>query len=60
MAWLLRNCKHEKFDGRLGEMAAPPFPDVHLETVEEAQNACEEPDEAGHAELADLSEWEHA
>ena len=40
-------------------MAAPPFSDVHLETVEEAQNAREEPDDAGDAELAGLPKWEH-
>lgn len=30
-------------------MAAPLFSNVYLETVEEAQNAREEPDEAGYA-----------
>ncbi len=32
--------KYEKHDGRLGRLATPPIPDVHLETMEEPQNAC--------------------
>lgn len=59
MAWLLRNCKHEKYDGRLGQVAAPPFPDVHLETVEEAKDACYEPKEVRHAGLAGLPKREY-
>lgn len=60
MAWLLRNCKHERYDGGLGWVVAPPFPDVHLETVEEAYNAREEPEEVGNAGLAGLPKWEYA
>lgn len=60
MAWLLRNCEHERHDGGLGWLVATPLSDVHLETVEEAQNARDEPEEAGNAGLAGLPKREHA
>ena len=58
MAWLLRNCEHEKHDGRLGWVAASATPDVHMETMEEAQNARKEPEEVGDAGLAGLPKRE--
>lgn len=50
---------HEKHDGGMGWLAAPPLSDVHLEAMEEAQNAREEPEKVGYAGLAGLPKWEH-
>ena len=38
MAWLLLHSEYAKHDEKLGRMAAPPFPDVYLEAVEETRN----------------------
>ena len=45
MAWLLLHSEYAKHDEKLGRMAAPPFSDVYLETVETAENEGEEPAE---------------
>ena len=54
MAGLFRNCEDAEHDAKVGRMAAPPLPDVHLEAMEETENAGEKPDETGTSGMAGL------
>ena len=56
---LLRDSEHKDNDARMGRMATPPFPDVHMEAMEETQNESEEPDDTGNAGVASLPERKH-
>ena len=57
MAGLLRDSEHEDDDAKIGRVAAPPFTDVYLETVEESTDESKEPDEVGDAPMAGIQEW---
>ena len=52
LAGLLRDSEHEDDDAKMGRVAAPPFTDVYLETMEESKDESKEPDEAGDASVA--------
>ena len=52
MAWLLQNRGYAEHDERMGQMAAPPLSDVHLEAVEEAENESPELDETRTLRMA--------
>ncbi len=54
MAWLLLHSEYAKHDEKLGRMAAPSLPDVHLEAMEAPEDESEESEETWTPEVACL------
>ena len=52
MVGLLRDSKHEDYNARMGQVAASPYPYVHLETMEETQEESRKPGEIGNTGMA--------
>lgn len=54
LAGLLRDCKYEDDNAKMGQMVEKKIPLLYLETVETPQNESEEPCKAGNAPVAGL------